>query len=45
MGSLVPINKIYDKFMISDRHLQLYFGTLEKMAKLLVIYGAIPPRV
>ena len=27
------------------RHLQHDFGTLEKMVKLLVIYGAIPPRV
>ena len=26
-------------------HLQLDFGTLEKMVKLLVICGAIPPRV
>ena len=27
------------------RHLQHDFGTLEKMVKLLAIYGANPPRV
>ena len=31
--------------MIGYIHMQLDLGTLVKMVKLLVIYGAIPPRV
>ena len=30
--------------MTGYRHMKLDFGTLEKMVKLVVIYGAIPPR-
>ena len=33
------------EYMTCSKHLQTSLGTLEKMVKLLVIYGAIPPRV
>ena len=36
---------MYGHLVIGYRHLQLIFGTLVKMAKLLVICGAIPSRV
>ena len=44
-GVLVALNGIYDNFITVYINLQLDLGTLTKMVKLLVIYGAIPPRV
>ena len=44
-GVLVPINLLSYTFMTCYSHMQHYWGTMEKMVKLLVICGGIPPRV
>ena len=44
-GVLGPLNVIYYNFMTCYINMKLDFGTLEKIVKLLVIYGAIPPMV
>ena len=41
-GVLGLLNFLFDSFMTGHRHLQLYLGMMEKGAKLLAIYDAIP---
>ena len=44
-GVLILLNLIYYSFITGHIHFQLELGMMEKRAKLLAFFDAIPPRV
>ena len=44
-GDLILLNRLSNGVITGHRHMQLDLDMMEKRAKLLAIYGAIPPRV